>query len=77
MATGFPLNYMQIGSENGKFDSQILQRRVDFLSARANFWMELRQEYRFSSWLDGNSSPSSRYSLSLVGFLLLFCFINY
>lgn len=71
-ATDFPLNYMQIGNENGKFDIQILQSRVDFYSARANFWMELRNEHRISSWLESSSSTSDRYSVSLVGFLL-FC----
>lgn len=71
LATGFPLNYMQIGNENGKFDSQILQPRVDFYSSRANFWMELRNEYRISSWLEGSSSStSSRCSMSLAVLLL-------
>jgi len=82
LATSFPLRYMQIGNENGKWDTQVLQTKVDFFSTRANFWMELRQEYRFSSWLEGDSLDSSsmycRFSLSLVGFLLMFWFvINY
>lgn len=69
---------MQIGNENGKFDYRVLQPRVDFYSARANFWMELREEHGISSWFEGNSSTSCRYSLSLVGMLLLFWyFINY
>ncbi len=72
VATDFPLNYMQIGNENGKFDNQILQPRVDLYSSRANFWIELRNEHRMSSWLEdiNSSSTSCHYSMSLVGLLL-------
>ncbi|KAJ6649230.1 Juvenile hormone esterase, partial [Pseudolycoriella hygida] len=77
LATSFPLNYMQIGNENGKFDNQILQPRVDFYAARANFWMDLRNEHRISSWIDGNSSAASRYSLVPVGLGLLLFYVSF
>ncbi|KAG4067634.1 hypothetical protein HA402_005406 [Bradysia odoriphaga] len=77
LATHFPLDYLQIGIENGKFDSQILQPRVDYHSHRANFRMELRDEHRISSWLHDSSSSAGRYSLSLVGLLLTIMCIHF
>lgn len=81
-AHDFPLDYLQIGNENGKFDSEILQSRVDFYSHRANFWMELRNEHRISSWLEeggsggGSSSTYSHISLKLVGVFLSFLLLD-
>lgn len=76
VATGFPLDYMQIGNQNGKFDSQILQPRVGYFSSRSNFWKELRDLHDLSSWREsssGRSTTSGRLLLSLAAIFMM-CF---
>ncbi|XP_037029459.1 esterase FE4-like [Bradysia coprophila] len=45
------MQYMQIGNENGRLDNEVLTVKTDYNSARAEFWMSIREDYNLNSWL--------------------------
>jgi hypothetical protein len=54
-ASKFPLDYMQIGNENGASD-KLLEMKKDLHPERAKFWSELRQKFALHNWkLDDKS----------------------
>lgn len=54
-ASKFPLDYMQIGNENGNSD-KLLAMKKDLYSESAEFWIKLRQKYGLKRWLTSDKS---------------------
>ncbi|CAG9809984.1 unnamed protein product [Chironomus riparius] len=48
-ASKFPLDYMQIGNENGKSD-KLLEMKKDLYTEHAEFWIKLREKYGLRAW---------------------------
>jgi carboxylesterase type B len=48
-ATKFPLDYMQIGNENGK-SKELFQMKKDLYPERLKFWSDLKEQYNLKVW---------------------------
>ncbi|XP_070491172.1 juvenile hormone esterase-like isoform X2 [Chironomus tepperi] len=48
-ASGTSMKYLQIGNENGNSQS-LFQLKENFLTERADFWMNLREDHKLNSW---------------------------
>lgn len=48
-ATKFPLDFMQIGNENGK-SQELFRMKQDLYRERLKFWSDLRENYNLKMW---------------------------